>query len=111
VRSGGSGRLLHFPASPSSRSCFVTRELVDDRFFRDADYITLDYLQITRGVATSLLAFWAAWLDSRRRRKGEEDLRRSRERYSSMLEAFPAAVIPYGSRLRCGSLSERAAGR
>jgi len=58
---------------------FAAWELIDNRFFRDANYLTLHYLYITRGVATSLvLAFWAAWFVSRQRRKSEEDLRRSR---------------------------------
>src|ERR1035438_3356825 len=53
-------------------------ELVENRLFRDADYITLHYLYITRGVASSLLlAFWAAWFVLRQRRKSEADLRRS----------------------------------
>ena len=35
-------------------------ELVENRLFRDANYITLHYLYVTRGVASSLLlAFWA----------------------------------------------------
>jgi len=80
---------------------FAAWELVDNRFFRNADYLTLHYLYITRGVATSLiLAFWAAWFVSRQRRKSEEDLRRSRERYRGLLEAFPGAVILYDSNLR-----------
>jgi PAS domain S-box-containing protein len=51
-------------------------------------------------VATSLLlAFWAAWFVLRQRRKSEEDLRRSRERYRGLLEAFPGAVVLYDSDL------------
>ena len=73
-------------------------ELAENRFFRNADYLTLHYLYITRGVASSLLlAFWAAWFVSRQKRKSEEDLRRSRERYRGLLEAFPGAVILYDS--------------
>jgi len=80
---------------------FAAWELIDNRFFRDADYLTLHYLYITRGVATSLLlAFWAAWFVSRQRRKSEENLRRSRERYRGLLEAFPGAVVLYDSGLR-----------
>ena len=42
---------------------------------RYANYVTLHYLYITRGVASSLLlAFWAAWFVLRQRRKSEEDL-------------------------------------
>jgi PAS domain S-box-containing protein len=76
-------------------------ELAENRFFRDANYITLHYLYVTRGVASSLLlAFWAAWFVLRERRKSEEDLRRSRERYRGLLEACPVAVILYDSSLR-----------
>jgi PAS domain S-box-containing protein len=76
-------------------------ELVEDRLFRDVDYITLHYLYITRGVASSLLlAFWAAWFVLRQRRKSEAELRRSRDLYRGLLEAFPGAVILYDSELR-----------
>src|SRR5579864_7182357 len=76
-------------------------ELAENRFFRDANYVTLHYLYITRGVASSLiLAFWAAWFVLRQRRQSEEDLRRSRERYRGLLEAFPGAVILYDAALR-----------
>ena len=57
---------------------FAAWELVENRLFRDADYLTLHYLYITRGIASSLLlAFWAAWFVLRQKRKSEEDLRRS----------------------------------
>lgn len=80
---------------------FAGWELVESRFFRDANYLTLHYLYITRGVASSLLlAFWAAWFVLRQRRKSEEDLRRSRERYRGLLEDFPGAVILYDKDLR-----------
>jgi PAS domain S-box-containing protein len=76
-------------------------ELVENRLFRDADYITLHYLYITRGVASSLLlAFWAAWFVLHQRRKSEADLRRSRDLYRGLLEAFPGAVILYDADLR-----------
>jgi PAS domain S-box-containing protein len=75
---------------------FAAWELVENRFFRDATYLTLHYLYITRGIASSLLlAFWAAWFVLRQRRRSEEDLRRSRERYRGLLEVFPAAVVLY----------------
>jgi PAS domain S-box-containing protein len=80
---------------------FAAWELVENRYFRDADYLTLHYLYITRGVASSLvLAFWAAWFVLRQRRKNEEDLRRSNERYRGLLEDFPGAVILYDNELR-----------
>ena len=76
-------------------------ELVENRLFRYANYITLHYLYITRGVASSLLlAFWAAWFVLRQRRKSEADLRRSRDLYRGLLEAFPGAVILYDAELR-----------
>ena len=76
-------------------------ELVENRLFRYTNYVTLHYLYITRGVALSLLlAFWAAWFVIRQRRKGEADLRRSRDLYRGLLEAFPGAVILYDSELR-----------
>jgi PAS domain S-box-containing protein len=80
---------------------FAAWEVVENRFFRYANYVTLHYLYITRGVASCLLlAFWAAWFVLRQRRKSEEELRRSREHYRGLLEAFPGAVILYDSNLR-----------
>lgn len=80
---------------------FAAWELVEFRFFRDANYLTLHYLYITRGLASSLLlAFWAAWFVLRQRRTSEEDLRRSNERYRGLLEDFPGAVILYDKDLR-----------
>ena len=80
---------------------FAAWELVENRFFRDANYLTLHYLYITRGVASSLvLAFWAAWFVLRQRRKSEDELRRSHERYRGLLEDFPGAVILYDKDLR-----------
>ena len=75
---------------------FAAWELVEYRFFRDWDYITLHYLYVTRGIASSLLlAFWAAWFVLRDRRRNEEQLRRSEERYRGLLEASPGAVALY----------------
>ena len=80
---------------------FAAWELVENRFFRDANYLTLHYLYITRGVASSLvLAFWAAWFVLRQRRISVEDLRRSHERYRGLLEDFPGGVILYDKELR-----------
>jgi len=80
---------------------FAAWELVENRFFRDANYLTLHYLYITRGVASSLvLAFWAAWFVLRQRRISEQDLRRSHERYRALLEDLPGAVILYDKDLR-----------
>ncbi|MBI4910743.1 MAG: PAS domain S-box protein [Acidobacteria bacterium] len=73
---------------------FAGWELVENRYFRDADYVTLHYLYLTRGVASSLLlAFWAAWFVWRQRLESEENLRRSQERYRGLLEAIPGAVV------------------
>jgi len=80
---------------------FAIWELVENRFFRDFDYLKLHYLYITRGVACSLLlAVWAAWYVLRQRRHTEQELRRSRERYRGLLEASPGAVALYDSELR-----------
>ena len=80
---------------------FAAWELVENRYFRDANYLTLHYLYISRGIASSLvLTFWAAWFVLRQRRKGEEDLRRSNERYRGLLEDFPGGVILYDKDLR-----------
>ena len=73
---------------------FATWELVEQRFFQDLDFRQLHYLYITRGVASSLLlAAWAVWFVLRERRKTEEELRRSRERYWAMLAHAADAVV------------------
>ncbi len=75
---------------------FGAWELVQNRFFRDTDYLTLHYLYISRGMVSSLLlAFWAAWFVLRERKASEAELRRSRERYRGLLEASPGAVALY----------------
>lgn len=80
---------------------FSAWELVENRFFRGVDYLTLHYLYITRGIASSLLlAFWAAWYVVRQRRRSEEELRRSRERYRGLLESSPSAVALCNDQLR-----------
>jgi PAS domain S-box-containing protein len=77
---------------------FAAWELFENRFFRAADYVTLHYLYITRGILSSLvLACWAAWYVLRQRRVSEEELRRSRERYRGLLESSPGAVALYDS--------------
>lgn len=79
---------------------FAAWELIENRFFRGADYLTVHYLYITRGILSSLLlAFWAAWYVLRQRRRAEEELRRSRERYRGLLEASPGAVALYDASL------------
>src|SRR5574342_152993 len=76
-------------------------EVIENRFFNHTDYVTLHYLYITRGIASSLLlAFWAAWYVMRQRRRSEEELRRSREDYRRLLEASPGAVALYDSSLK-----------
>ena len=73
---------------------FATWELVEQRFFQNLNYWQLHYLYITRGVASSLmLAAWAVWFVLRERRKTEEELRRSRERYWAMLAHAADAVV------------------
>ena len=79
---------------------FALWELIEARFFRDADYLTLHYLYISRGIGSALLlAGWAAWFVMRERRDTEEQLRRSRERYRGLLEFAPGAVAVYDSDL------------
>ena len=80
---------------------FASWELVENRYFQDADYVTLHYLYITRGIASSLLlAFWAAWFVLRQKRQSEQELRQSREHYRGLLEASPGAVALYDASLR-----------
>jgi len=80
---------------------FAAWEVVENHFFSHADYITLHYLYITRGILSSLLlAFWAAWYVLRQRRLSEEQLRRSHEHYRGLLEASPGAVALYDASLR-----------
>lgn len=80
---------------------FAAWELLEYRFFQHLDYVTLHYLYITRGIASSLLlAGWAAWYVVGKRRRHEEELRRSRERYRGLLEASPAAVVLYDASLQ-----------
>ncbi len=79
---------------------FGAWELVQNRFFRDTDYLTLHYLYISRGMVSSLLlAFWAAWFVLRERKASEAELRRSRERYRGLLEASPGAVALFDAEL------------
>ncbi|MBI4164500.1 MAG: PAS domain S-box protein [Acidobacteria bacterium] len=79
---------------------FAAWELVESKYFREADYVSLHYLYITRGIATSLLlAVWAAWYVLRQRRWREEELRLSREHYRGLLEASPGAVALYDASL------------
>ncbi len=73
---------------------FATWELVEQRFFQNVGFRQLHFLYITRGVASSLLlAAWAVWFVLRERRKTEEELRRSRERYWAMLAHAADAVV------------------
>jgi PAS domain S-box-containing protein len=80
---------------------FAFWELVENRFFRDLDYVSLHYLYISRGVTASvLLAIWAAWFVTRQRRIAEAQLRKSHERYRGLMEASPGAVVLYDHSLR-----------
>lgn len=88
---------------------FATWELVENRLFRDADYVTLHYLYITRGIASSMvLSAWAAWFVLRQRRLSEEELRQSREHYRRLLEASPGAVALYDGSLRVSEWNQAA---
>jgi PAS domain S-box-containing protein len=80
---------------------FAFWELVENHYFRELNYVSLHYLYISRGIASSLLlASWAAWFVLRQRRIAEEELRRSRERYRGLLEASPGAVALYDELLQ-----------
>lgn len=80
---------------------FAAWELIENRFFQYADYVTLHYLYISRGIGSSLLlALWAAWHVLRQQRHSEEALRKSWEHYRGLLEASPGAVVLYDSSLR-----------
>jgi PAS domain S-box-containing protein len=79
---------------------FTLWELLENRLFRDIDYVSLHYLYISRGITSSfLLAMWAAWFVSRDRRKSEAVLRESQEHYRGLLEAAPSAVTLFDDRL------------
>lgn len=79
---------------------FAVWELFELRFFRNADYLTLHYLYISRGLVSSfLLAFWAAWFVLRGRRSAELALRQSRARYRGILNCSPEAVALFDSDL------------
>lgn len=79
---------------------FAVWELVEQHFFRDLDYRELHYLYITRGVGSSiLLASWAVWFVLKDRRKSEEALRRSRERYRAMLAHAADAIVLFDNML------------
>jgi PAS domain S-box-containing protein len=75
---------------------FAFWELIENRFFRDLDYVSFHYLYISRGITASiLLATWAGWFVSRQRRLSDEQLRKSHERYRGLLEASPGAIVLY----------------
>ena len=89
---------------------FSIWELLENRFFRNADYATVHSLYITRGIVSSLLlAFWAAWYVVRQRRTAEEGLRRSNERYRNLLEFSPGAVALYDDSLTVVEWNDSAA--
>jgi len=73
---------------------FATWELVEHRFFQQFSYQRLHFLYITRGIISSLLlAAWASWFVLRERKRSEEELRRSHERYMGILRSSPDAVV------------------
>ena len=77
---------------------FAFWELVENHYFRDLNYVSLHYLYISRGIASSLLlSAWAAWFVLRQRRSAEAELRRSHERYRGLLESSPGAVVLFDS--------------
>src|SRR5690242_20695516 len=79
---------------------FTLWELLENRLFRDIDYVSLHYLYISRGITSSfLLAMWAAWFVTRDRRRSEAVLRESQEHYRGLLEAAPSAVSLFDDHL------------
>ena len=79
---------------------FAAWELIENRFFRDLDYVSLHYLYISRGITASiLLATWSGWFVTRQRRLSDQQLRKSHERYRGLLEASPGAVALYDRNL------------
>lgn len=79
---------------------FAGWELMENHLFRDADYVTLHYLYVSRGIASSVvLGAWAAWFVWREKRASEENLRKSQERYRGLLEAVPGAVVLFDASL------------
>ncbi len=89
---------------------FAAFELVENQFYREANYVTLHYLYVSRGIVSSLLlALWAAWFVLLQRRASEEQLRRSRERYRGLLDASPSAAVLYDARLRVAEWNAAAA--
>ncbi len=88
---------------------FAFWELVENHFFRDADYVSLHYLYISRGIASSLLlAMWSGWFVLRQRRAAEDALRRSRERYRALLHALPGAMVLYDRDLHVAEWNDTA---
>ena len=86
-------------------------ELIQNRFFSHLDYVTLHYLYITRGIAVSmLLAFWAAWFVLRERKEKERQLRLSSQRYRSILDSSPSAILLFDHSLcisECNAAAEK----
>jgi PAS domain S-box-containing protein len=86
-------------------------ELIQNRFFRNLDYVTLHYLYITRGIAVSmLLAFWAAWFVLRERKEKEKQLQLSSERYRAILDSSPSAIVLFNEFLsisECNAAAEK----
>jgi PAS domain S-box-containing protein len=79
---------------------FTLWELLENRLFRDIDYVSLHYLYISRGITSSfLLAMWAAWFVTRDRRRSEGVLRESQEHYRGLLQAAPSAVALFENNL------------
>ena len=80
---------------------FSLWELLEHRYFRDLDYMTLHYLYITRGITSSLLVGgWATWLVLRERRRYENQLEQSCEHYHSILSHMPEALALFDEHFR-----------
>ena len=88
---------------------FSLWELVEHRYFRDLDYVTLHYLYITRGVTSSLLVgMWASWFVMRERRRREEQLQQSCAYYRTILDHMPEAVVLFDEQFRVMEWNEAA---
>ena len=88
---------------------FSLWELVEHRYFRDLNYLTLHYLYITRGITSSLLVgMWAAWSVLRERRRREEQLQESCAHYRTILDHMPEAVALFDEQYRVVEWNEAA---
>ncbi|MBI4459326.1 MAG: PAS domain S-box protein [Acidobacteria bacterium] len=73
---------------------FSAWDWIEYRFFAYVSLPQLQFLYLTRAIAsTVILAGWAVWFVLRERRRSEEELYRSEERYRIMLAHAADAVV------------------